>query len=96
MIIRQVYRWTYFIFLLVSLLLLYGIYTEKVTYIGTDVSTPLMATGIAIGIVLGTLLHLIIHKTNTTFRKIMAVIFSLAYVFLSTYYLMGDKLRLLL
>ena len=93
MIIRRVYQWTYFIFLLESLLLLYGIYAEHITYIKTDVAMPLMATRILFGVIIGTLLRLVIWKPNTPFRKVMAIILSISFVFLCTYYLMEDQLR---
>lgn len=95
MIIKRLYQWTYWIFLLESLLLLYGIYEGYVTYIKTDVAMPLMATRIVFGVIIGTLLRLIILKPNTFFKQTMAVILSVCFVVLSTYYLLVDQLRLL-
>lgn len=93
--IEKVYKVSYWIFLVESIILIIGILLGLISY-GIEVQTPIMSAGILIGATISTLLFLLLSKINSTEKKILAIFFSFIQIFLSLYYILEDQFRLLI
>jgi hypothetical protein len=91
--IEKIYKSTYWLFLVESSLILFGILIEIVSY-GIDVQTPFMAFGIVLGLIIISIIRIYLKKLDTGFKKSFGLILSLVMILLCVYYLVEDKFKI--
>jgi hypothetical protein len=91
--IEKIFKSTYWLFLVESSLILFGILIGVVRY-GIDVQTPFMAFGIALGLIIISIIRFSLKKLDTGFKKSFGLIISLVMILLCVYYLVEDKFKI--
>ncbi|NQY06911.1 MAG: hypothetical protein HRT68_12175 [Flavobacteriaceae bacterium] len=86
----KIYKTTYWVFLIASVLILIGINQGYISY-GVDVQTPFMAIGIFAVLLLITIFRILLRKLNTDTKKTLALALTIVMAFLCFYYLLEDQ-----
>jgi len=92
--IQKIYKISFLIFSLESILLIIGISLGYTTY-GIDISTPIMQIAMIIALIIAIAFLIVIRKTNSTSKKTLAIILSVFQVTLCFYYLLEDQFKIL-
>ena len=87
--IGKIYKTTFWIFTIESLLILIGVNLNFIDY-GVDFQTTFMLFGIILGLVSAVMFYFLIRKFNSRPKEILGILFSVVMFVLCLYYVLED------
>ena len=91
--IKKIYKTTYWIFTIESIIIIIGINLNLINY-GIDLGTPLMMFGIILGLISSTIIYFFIRRFNSKSKEILGITTSIIMAFLCFYYVIEDQFNI--